>query len=414
MGTAPSGVARCRAHRGTGRGVGSRYLSVSEPPVLSPRATAARQTAVTGTGWAGTDASGRRVRTVAFYLPQYHTIPENDEWWGPGFTDWVNVKSTRPRFRGHAQPDLPGELGCYDLTDRGVMQAQADLAAAHGVDAFCYYHYWFSGRRLLEAPFARVLASPRTTLPFCLCWANENWSRRWDGGGGEVLVEQTYSEEDDREHGRWLAAVFADPRYLRVDGRPLFLVYRALHHPDIASATAIWREEARRAGVGDVFLCRMESFAEERGDPTKLGFDAAVDFASPMHHQGTTVQSLVARSLRRLGASPRTIRFDYGRAVARATRRRPPEYLCFPGVMPGWDNSPRRARNATVFQGATPQRYQEWVTHAADSALQVKAGDTFVFVNAWNEWAEGAHLEPGQRYGRAFLQAHRDAMARIR
>lgn len=373
-----------------------------------------QQPAATRAPLGGADASGPRLRSVAFYLPQYHTIQENDEWWGPGFTDWVNVKAARPRFRGHAQPDLPGELGCYDLTDEGVLQSQVDLATAHGIDAFCYYHYWFSGRRLLEAPFARVLASPRTVHPFCLCWANENWSRRWDGGRGEVLVEQTYSEEDDREHGRWLAAVFADPRYLRVDGRPLFLVYRALHHPDIARATALWREEARRAGVGDLFLCRMESFAEERGDPAPLGFDAAVELASPMRHRGTTVQSLAARALRRLGGAPRTIRFDYERAVGRAVRRRPPGYRLFPGVMPGWDNSPRRVRNAVVLRGATPQRYGEWVAHAANAALQVKQGDTFVFVNAWNEWAEGAHLEPGERHGRAFLQAHGDAMARVR
>ncbi|HEX5272668.1 MAG TPA: glycoside hydrolase family 99-like domain-containing protein, partial [Gemmataceae bacterium] len=217
-------------------------------------------------------------RLVAFYLPQYHPIPENDAWWGPGFTEWRNVVRARPLFPGHYQPHLPADLGFYDLRVPEARAAQADLARAHGIHGFCYYHYWFGGRRLLERPFAEVLATGRPDFPFCLCWANENWTRAWDGQTRHMLVGQTYSEEDDVNHLRWLATAFRDPRYIRVEGKPLFLVYRALRIPSPLSTTTRWREEARKLGVGELYLCRVESFPDERGDPAALGFDAAVEF----------------------------------------------------------------------------------------------------------------------------------------
>src|SRR5262249_47266129 len=215
---------------------------------------------------------------VAFYLPQFHPIPENDEWWGPGFTEWTNVAKARPRYRGHYQPHAPADLGYYDLRLAETRRQQAALARAHGIDAFCYYHYWFGGKRLLERPFDEVLASGDPDFPFMLCWANENWTRRWDGQENAVLARQQYSADDDRAHGRWLATAFRDERYVRVDGKPMFLVYRASQLPDPKRTTQIWREEAAKAGVGELYLCRVESFGSEHGDPAALGFDAAVDF----------------------------------------------------------------------------------------------------------------------------------------
>ena len=215
------------------------------------------------------------VRSIAFYLPQFHPIPENDEWWGEGFTEWTNVRRARPLFPGHHQPELPGPLGFYDLRDSNVRDAQADLARSHGIDAFCYYHYWFGGRRLLERPFDEVLASGRPDLPFCLCWANEPWTRAWDGSDRKVLVHQDYSEDDDRRHISWLIEAFKDERYVRVDGKPLFLVYRADAMPDPAGTTRLWRDMADRAGLPGLFLCRVES-RHEGGDPAAVGFDASV------------------------------------------------------------------------------------------------------------------------------------------
>ncbi|HYA68907.1 MAG TPA: glycoside hydrolase family 99-like domain-containing protein, partial [Acidimicrobiales bacterium] len=220
----------------------------------------------------------RRVRSVAFYLPQFHPIAENDLWWGRGFTEWTNVTRVGPRFEGHDQPHLPADLGFCDLRLPETRAAQADLARRHGVDAFCYYHYWFEGRRLLQRPFEEVLASGEPDFPFCLCWANEDWRRNWDGRSGETLVAQHYSEADDRAHIAWLLPVFADPRYLRVDGKPLFLVYRASQLPDPPRTLALWREAARAGGLGELLLCRVESFSADHADPRPLGFDASVEF----------------------------------------------------------------------------------------------------------------------------------------
>src|SRR6266581_5637616 len=217
-------------------------------------------------------------RVIAFYLPQYHPIPENDAWWGRGFTEWTNVTKARALFRGHYQPHLPADLGFYDLRLAETREAQAELAREHGIHGFCYYHYWFNGRRLLERPFDNVLASGKPDFPFCLCWANESWTKAWDGCG-DYLIEQQYSELDDRRHMRWLVKAFDDKRYIRIDGKPLFLVYRASDLPDSLKTTTIWREEAKKSGVGEIFLAAVESnFPEERRDPTKLGFDAAVEF----------------------------------------------------------------------------------------------------------------------------------------
>src|SRR5437667_7337089 len=218
------------------------------------------------------------IRAIAFYLPQFHPIPENDAWWGKGFTEWSNVVKAKPLFRGHYQPHLPADLGFYDLRLPETRQAQADLARQYGIYGFCYYHYWFNGQRLLGRPLDDVLASGKPDFPFCLCWANENWTRRWDGRERELLMEQRYSDDDDRAHMRWLAEAFGDERYIRVNNKPLFLVYRASRIPDPLRTTTIWRDEAQRLGFGDLYLCRVESFADERDDPLRIGFDAAVEF----------------------------------------------------------------------------------------------------------------------------------------
>src|SRR5690242_15190569 len=206
-------------------------------------------------------------RLIAFYLPQYHPIPENDLWWGKGFTEWTSVAKAKPLFRKHYQPHLPADLGFYDLRLPETRSAQAQLARENGIYGFCYYHYWFNGKLLLERPFNEVLASSQPDFPFCLCWANENWTRAWDGLEHDILVAQEYDAEDDRRHIHWLVEAFRDRRYIRVNGKPLLLVYRVSNLPDPLQTASLWREEAHKLGIGDIYLATVESFPKDRIDP---------------------------------------------------------------------------------------------------------------------------------------------------
>lgn len=358
------------------------------------------------------------VRALAFYLPQYHPIPENDQAWGAGFTEWTNVVRARPLFPGHWQPHLPADLGFYDLRVAETREAQASLAREHGVHGFCYYHYWFQGRRLLERPFDEVLASGRPDLPFCLCWANEPWTRAWDGNTGQVIVAQGYSHEDDVAHVRQLLPAFADQRYVRVDGKPLFLVYRASLLPDSRRTTDTWRAEAARAGLPGLFLCRVENDVG-RADPTATGFDAAVDFQPDFSALGRALRrDLPNRILRRAHVTNQAYRhhriYDYDEFVRRMLSRPVPAYRRFACVTPGWDNTPRRSRQGIVLHGSTPERYEAWLRTAVEQAGATGPGEDVVFLNAWNEWGEGNHLEPDERWGHQYLEATARALLRPR
>ena len=355
------------------------------------------------------------VRPVAFYLPQVHPIPENDAWWGPGFSEWRTVVRGRPLFRGHAQPHIPADLGFYDLRVEETRAAQAQLARDHGIAAFCYYHYWFGGRELLHRPFDEVLATGRPDFPFLLCWANEDWTRAWDGLSGEVILRQEYSPRDDLAHVRRLLPAFADPRYVRVDGKPVFLVYKASLLPEPRATTDRWREEAQRAGIGELYLCRVE-VDREKGDPTALGFDAAVDFMPDFVALGRARRrGALARAVRRLHLSSQAYRahriYDYAEFVERMSGRPAVAYKRFPCVTPSWDNTPRRARRGVVLRDATPERYGAWLRSTVDDFVPFGPGEDLVFVNAWNEWAEGNHLEPCRRWGHGYLEAHARALS---
>lgn len=345
-------------------------------------------------------------KTVAFFLPQFHPIPTNDAAWGTGFTEWHNVVRARPRFPGHVQPVLPGQLGFYDLRLEDTRLAQIDLARGHRVDAFCWYHYWFDGTRLLHEPFDRMRANVDEDLPFLLCWANEAWTRNWSGRSGEVIVHQRYSADDDRRHGRWLAEVFADPRYVTVDGRPVFLVYQPLDLPDAQRTSDAFREEIVRAGVTEPLLLAVNSFRTRIADPRRLGFDGVVDQQPDLNVVRPGWRPAVRRVAGGLGLVERfpevtRARYDVvAREALRRTRRHGSDLVC-PTVCPGWDNTPRRARGAVVLDGATPEKYERWLSETLDTT-----GAPLVFVNAWNEWAEGAHLEPDAVHGDAYLHAH--------
>ena len=351
----------------------------------------------------------RRPRVLAFYLPQFHRIPENDAWWGEGFTDWVNADRARPLYAGHRQPVEPGELGRYDLSDPAVLRRQAALAARYGVDGFVLHYYWFDGRPLLETPLRNLLADPAIEFPFALCWANENWTRRWDGLDSEVLIAQSYSEGWADRFYEAIRPALHDPRYLRVGGRPLVVVYRVGHVPNARAALERWKELARADGLGSLHLLAVLHGRQFEGIPrgAETVLDGLVRFPP--------LTGLALRSLREL--APGLVRgltgdiYSYDAAVdgADLSTRGPHGLRIHPGVMPGWDNTPRRGRAAYVFHGANPLSFRRWLARA--SAAAVAAGEpALVFVNAWNEWAEGAHLEPDARFGRAYLEAVRDAL----
>jgi lipopolysaccharide biosynthesis protein len=363
------------------------------------------------------------LKIIAFYLPQYHPIPENDLWWGKGFTDWENVKKCTPRFKNHYQPHEPGELGYYDLRNPAAREAQANLAKTFGINAFCYYHYWFNGKRLLHQPLDEVLASGRPDFPFCLCWANENWTRAWDGQARNLLIGQNYSEADHRQHLQWLIPAFRDPRYLTIAGKPLFIMYRTDHIPKLEQTVQLWKNAVREAGLPGIYLCAMRSnFPQLTGaELTRLGFDAVVDF-QPNRNEFPTpgfFKRLPKALIRRfLGCTSLFLKQTLPAFYRYSTRVIPYEdlaalaskkiwsfdYKLYPCVFPSWDNSARR-RIANVVQNLAPSSYGRWLSQTALQTIRrFKDEERLVFINAWNEWAEGCHLEPDKRFGRAFLQ----------
>ena len=341
---------------------------------------------------------------VAFYLPQFHAIPENDAWWGHGFTEWRNVSRALPQFEGHAQPRLPGDLGFYDLRNPKTLPEQARLAREYGVGAFCFYFYWFAGKRLLEAPLEQWLADRSIDFPLCLCWANESWTRRWDGREADVLIAQAHDAADDIAFIAHVGRYLRDPRYQRVEGKPLLLVYRPGLMPDPRATADRWRAWCRDAGIGEITIAYMQSF--ERPDPRDIGFDAAVEFPPNL----STPANITPRQ--------RLLDRDYTgevldwRQLAAGFRDKPlPDYRLFPGVNCGWDNEPRRPGRGRTWLHASPRGYRDWLRNTMQERLASRpTHDRLVFVNAWNEWAEGAVLEPDARLGHAWLQATRAAL----
>lgn len=350
-------------------------------------------------------------RVIAFYLPQFHPIPENDKAWGVGFTEWTNVTRALPQVEGHAQPRLPGELGFYDLRIPTVQERQVQLAKDYGIGGFCFHFYWFAGKRLLEGPLQQYMENPRCDLPFCLCWANENWTKRWDGLDSDVIIAQRYSVQDDIEFIEYVARYFADERYIRIDGKPLLIVYRTSALPDPAATASRWREQYRRRTGGEIYLAVTNAFEGPDFDPRSIGFDGVVEFPP-----NGTQPPIITDEVRHLNPDFSGIVHDWRHLVKRSRNYGvPPDHPLFRGVNPGWDNEPRKPGRSTLFLHASPRGYEEWLSNALRDTVErfPDPDHRLVFINAWNEWAEGAYMEPDARLGYAYLAANRRALQRV-
>lgn len=373
----------------------------------------------------------KTIRTVAIHLPQFHPIPENDEWWGKGFTEWTNVVKAKARFDGHYQPHLPADLGFYDLRLEEARLAQEALAKEYGVYGFCYYHYWFNGKRVLHEPVDRKLKNPNEDLPFMLCWANENWTRAWDGSEQHILFHQHYSEEDDRAHIKHLLTYFRDERYIRVDGKPVFIFYKPDLFPDMKRTVEIFREEAGKEKM-ELYLCWFDRWIGWHGNGHEdSGFDAAIEFQPlsrsfrKFHHEKVLAKtplifrnriakkiiSAVKKTFPFFNTSKKTVKkddlvFDYSEFVDYDLAMPQPPYKCYPGANPMWDNSSRRVgQSALLFTRSTPALFKKWYHAKCNKFQPFSQEENFIFINAWNEWAEGNHLEPCQKWGKQYLEA---------
>ncbi|HEY2382079.1 MAG TPA: glycoside hydrolase family 99-like domain-containing protein [Terriglobia bacterium] len=339
-----------------------------------------------------------KVRLMAFFLPQFHPTPENNLWWGKGFTEWTNVTKAEPLFAGHYQPHLPADLGFYDLRLRETRHEQIALAKEYGIDGFCYYYYWFSGTRILNRPLDDMLRDPESDMPFCLCWANENWTRRWDGADHEILIAQKYLPTDDLEFIRSVIPFFNDSRYIRLNGAPFLIVYQPQHLPDPQKALDSWREYCEQAGVGPIHLCA--ALTNDNENYAKLGFDSGLQF--PPHN-------------RKCGSVNDQVDFytpfhgcvvEYADLAQSYLDESYPHSNVFRTVSPSWDQTARVGSRAFITLNGTPANYEYWLKESIRRTTEdFPAQDRFVFINAWNEWAEGCHLEPDRRFQRQFLEA---------
>ena len=355
------------------------------------------------------------IKPIAIYLPQFHPIPENDAWWGKGFTEWTNVTKAKPRFEGHYQPHLPADLGFYDLRLEEARLAQETMAKEFGIYGFCYYHYWFNGKKLLNEPIEQKLKNHKEDLPFMLCWANENWTRAWDGLDREVLLHQDYDFEDDKEHMNYLCdAFFNDKRYIRHEGKPVFLIYRPKLFNDIKKTIEIWRNVAIEKGIGELHIGYMQSWGV-KDEPASMGFDFAVEFQPNfpvINSNNKSIFELLKQKLGLKNNSSQDRHFDYEKFTEIQMKK---EFnpIVSPSLIPMWDNSSRRKTDAFIFTDSTPEAYGNWLQHIVTNYPWKVNKENFLFINAWNEWAEGNHMEPCQKWGKQYLETTKKVLSKV-
>jgi hypothetical protein len=380
-----------------------------------------------------------KARIFALYLPQFHPIPENDRWWGPGFTEWTNVAKAKPLFRGHQQPKIPANLGFYDLRLPETREAQAELAREAGIEGFCYYHYWFGGKELLERPFREVVASGKPDFPFCLCWANHSWSNKtWNRKSAmqenSMLMEQVYpGREDDVAHFMSILPALKDDRYIRIDGRPVFVLYSPWDHPHVREWIQTWRQLSVEHGLPGLYMIgicdstltfrqkpdgtrervmpNLESSAELFQTVLDMGFDAVNSFGKRRGEMLSAgkYQDLAKTVVRRLGV-PVGQRYEYAKTVKGFFAPEDRWENVFPTILPQWDRTPRMASYDGVYVHATPEAFEKHVRQAVDIVSGKEPEHRVIFLKSWNEWGEGNYVEPDTEYGTGFLTAIRKAL----
>lgn len=354
-------------------------------------------------------------RFIAFYLPQYHPIPENDEWWGKGFTEWVNVAKARPLFRGHVQPHIPADLGFYDLRLPEVREQQAELAKKAGIEGFMYWHYWFgNGKQLLERPFNEVVASGKPDFPFCLGWANHSWYKKlWNPdapGTDKLLIKQLYpGEKDYIDHFNTLLPAFKDKRYIKVNNKLLFVIHNTKNFADIEAFIATWRRMARDNGLNDFFFVGEDSDSRSKELILSKGLDAILNIDTfNIHHNLGSIAKLFHLFERKVLKRP--TRFKYEDAIKYMIVEDCRNRNVFPTIEPNWDHSPRSGANAILLTGSTPELFQKLAEEAIDVVKDKPEEEQLIFIKSWNEWGEGNYMEPDLEFGDGFIRALRKAI----
>ncbi len=349
----------------------------------------------------------KKAKVIAFYLPQFHPIPENDLWWGKGFTEWTNVGKAKPLFNGHYQPKVPADLGYYDLRVSETRIQQAEMAAKYGIEAFCYWHYWFgNGKRLLERPFNDVLASGKPDFPFCLAWANQTWKGFSHGlKNRNVLIGQLYPGlKDYEDHFNEVLPAFKDKRYLLIDGKPIFFIYQPLEMPDVRSFIGLWQNLAVKNGLKGVYFIANFDQAEKTDQIFRLGFDAInlnriFDYArlpkSPAHKIQGWMQKYIFKVPRH---------YYYKDVYPSFTGPEDAQPNIFPTIIPGWDHSPRSGREGLVYHQSTPELFEKHITQILDRIKNKPDDRKIIFLKSWNEWAEGNYVEPDLKFGTKYLE----------
>jgi glycosyltransferase involved in cell wall biosynthesis len=343
----------------------------------------------------------RRAKVLAYYLPQFHEFPENSAWWGKGFTEWTNIPRGVPRFAGHYQPRIPRDLGYYDLNSTDAMRRQIEMAKGNGVSGFVFYHYWFNGKRLMDMPLEKLLADPTLDMPFSLLWANENWTRRWDGSESNILISQDYRAEDDPAMVADFARHFKDSRYIRVQGRPLFMIYRPGIIPGCAARIEDWRKLFREEHGENPLILMVQAFGDT--DPRVFGFDGAVEFPP---HKLTQTMRPANQDFDLLDLEFDGKIYHYDAVMRQSLDEAAPPFPLIKTAVPSWDNDARRQGAGLVITGSTPAKYENWLAQLVERAERNPAlGEPLVCINAWNEWCEGTYLEPDLHFGSAYLNA---------
>lgn len=344
------------------------------------------------------------IKAVAFYLPQFHPIPENDLNWGKGFTEWTNVTKATSNFVGHYQPQLPIDLGFYDLRIVENIKRQAELARNYGVYGFCFHHYWFDGKGIMRTPIDLLLENKDININFCINWANENWTKTWDGREKDVLLKQNHCDEDDLKFIQDSSKYFEDSRYIRVNNKPLLMIYRPSLFPNIKRTIELWRKWYKENYNSDLYLVLTDSF--EDLNPSQINFDASVNFVP-----NTLPLESIEYTLSMYNKDFKGGIVSYEHAIEAIKNQKQPSFKKFRGICPSWDNTPRRQDTGYIIHGSTPEKYKNWLRYISlDTLKKFEKEESFIFINAWNEWAEGAHLEPDRKFGYAYLDATREVL----